>query len=57
VRFLGRWPQLAAVQSVLPLPWKEASTEPVNATAYATRYHSELAGCAARTKVARQGRI
>jgi hypothetical protein len=30
---------VAAVQSVLPLPWKEASAEAVNA--YATRYHSE----------------
>jgi hypothetical protein len=32
---------VAAVQSVLPLPWKEASAEAVNAVAYATRYHSE----------------
>lgn len=32
---------VAAVQSVLPLPWKEASAEAVNAIAYATRYHSE----------------
>jgi len=32
---------VAAVQSVLPLPWKEASTEAVNAVAYATKYHSE----------------
>jgi hypothetical protein len=31
---------VAAVQSVLPLPWKEASAEAVNAIAYATRYHS-----------------
>jgi hypothetical protein len=29
------------VQSVLPLPWKEASAEAVNAIAYATRYHSD----------------
>jgi hypothetical protein len=29
------------VQSVLPLPWKEASAEAVNAVAYATRNHSE----------------
>ena len=27
------------MQSVLPLPWKEASA--VNAVAYATKYHSE----------------
>jgi len=32
---------VAAVQSVLPLPWKEASTEAVNAVAYATEYYSE----------------
>jgi len=32
---------VAAVQSVLPLPWKEASAEAVNAVAYATKYHSE----------------
>jgi hypothetical protein len=32
---------VAAVQSVLPLPWKEASAEAVNAVTYATRYHSE----------------
>jgi hypothetical protein len=32
---------VAAVQEVLPLPWKEASVEAVNAIAYATRYHSE----------------
>jgi hypothetical protein len=32
---------VAAVQSVLPLPWKEASAEAVNAIAYATRYHSD----------------
>jgi hypothetical protein len=32
---------VAAVQSVLPLPWKEASTEAVNAVAYATKYHSD----------------
>jgi hypothetical protein len=25
----------------LPLPWKEASAEAVNAVAYATRYYSE----------------
>jgi hypothetical protein len=30
-----------AVQEVLPLPWKEASAEAVNAVAYATRYYSE----------------
>jgi hypothetical protein len=29
---------VAAVQSVLPLPW---STEAVNAVAYATKHHSE----------------
>jgi hypothetical protein len=32
---------VAAVQTVLPLPWKEASAEAVNAIAYATRYHSD----------------
>src|SRR5689334_5648852 len=32
---------VAAVQSVLPLPWKEASAEAVNAVAYATKYHSD----------------
>jgi len=32
---------VAAVQTVLPLPWKEASAEVVNGVAYATRYHSE----------------
>jgi hypothetical protein len=32
---------VAAVQSVLPLPRKEASAEAVNAVAYATRNHSE----------------
>ena len=32
---------VTAVQSVLPLPWKEASTEAVNAIVYTTKYHSE----------------
>jgi hypothetical protein len=32
---------VAAVQEVLPLPYKEASTEAINAIAYATRHHSE----------------
>ena len=32
---------VAAVQSVLPLSWKDASAETVNAVAYATKYHSE----------------
>jgi hypothetical protein len=32
---------VAAVQTVLPLPWKEASVEAANAVAYATRYHPE----------------
>ena len=32
---------VAAVQEVLPLSWKEASLEAVNAIAYAARYHSE----------------
>ena len=32
---------VAAVQTVLPLPWKEASAEAVNAIAYATRYHPD----------------
>jgi hypothetical protein len=44
---------VAAVQEVLPLPWKEASAEAVNTIVYATRYHSVvLAGCATRSKVA-----
>ena|SRR5262245_32624887 len=30
-----------AVQTVLPLSWKEASVEAVDAIAYATRYHRE----------------
>jgi hypothetical protein len=29
------------VQTVLPLSWKEASAETVNAIAYATRHHTE----------------
>ena len=29
------------VQTVLPLPWNEASVEAVSAVAYATRYHPE----------------
>jgi hypothetical protein len=32
---------VAAVQTVLPLAWKEASVEAANAIAYATRYHPE----------------
>ena len=32
---------VAAVLTVLPLPWKEASAEAVNAVAYATRYLSD----------------
>jgi len=32
---------VAAVQEMLPLPWKEASTEALNTITYATRYHSE----------------
>jgi len=32
---------VAAVRSVLPLSWKEASAEAVNAVAFATKYHSE----------------
>ena len=31
----------AAVQTVLSLPWKEATVEAVNAIAYASRYHSD----------------
>jgi hypothetical protein len=31
---------VAAVQSVLPLSWKEASDEAVNAIAYASREHA-----------------
>jgi len=31
----------AALQAVLPPPWKEASVEVVNAVAYVTRYHPE----------------
>jgi len=34
-------PAVAAVQTVLPLSWKEAGVEAINAIAYATRYHSE----------------
>ena len=46
----------AAVQSVLPLPWKEASAEAVNAVAYATRYHPEWFWRGARhRKVERKG--
>jgi hypothetical protein len=32
---------VAAVQTVLPLSWTEASVEAVNAIANATRYHSD----------------
>jgi hypothetical protein len=32
---------VAAVQTVLPLPWQEASIEAANAVAYAIRYHPE----------------
>ena len=32
---------VAAVRSVLPLSWKEASAEAVDAIAYATNYHSD----------------
>jgi len=32
---------VAAVQSVLSLPWKAASVEAVNAVSYATRNHPE----------------
>jgi hypothetical protein len=32
---------VAAVQTVLPLAWKEASAEAVNAVAYATRHYPE----------------
>jgi len=32
---------VAAVQTVLPLPWQEASIEAANAVAYVTRYHPE----------------
>jgi hypothetical protein len=32
---------VAAVLTVLPLSWKEASAEAVNAVAYVTRYHPE----------------
>ena len=37
---------VAAMQTVLPLPWQEASIEAENAVAYARRYHPEwvLAG-------------
>ena len=35
---------VAAVQTVLPLSWKEASAEAANAIAYATRYHSDWFG-------------
>jgi hypothetical protein len=32
---------VAAVQTVLPLSWKEAGVEAVNAIAFATNYHPE----------------
>jgi len=32
---------VVAVQTVLALPWKEATVEAVNAIAYATRYRSD----------------
>src|SRR5262245_60217369 len=32
---------VAPVQTVLPLPWQEASIEAAKAVAYATRYHPE----------------
>jgi hypothetical protein len=32
---------VAAMQTVFPLPWQEASIEAANAAAYATRYHPE----------------
>src|SRR5262245_21981850 len=32
---------VAAVQAVLPLPWKDASVEAADAVAYATRHHPE----------------
>ena len=32
---------VAAVQSVSPLSWKEASAEAVNVVTYATKFHSE----------------
>jgi hypothetical protein len=40
---------VAAVQSVLPLPWKEASAEAVNAVAYVTRNHPEMVFGGARS--------
>jgi len=32
---------MAVLEALPGLPWKVASAEPVNAIAYATRYHSE----------------
>ena len=32
---------VATVQSMWPVPFREASIEAINAVAYATRYHSE----------------
>jgi len=31
----------AAIQTVLPMPWQEASIDAANAVVYATRYHPE----------------
>jgi len=41
MRRAGASDQESAVQAMLPLSWKEASAEAVNAVAYATRYHWE----------------
>jgi hypothetical protein len=41
LRYGGHEAHEAAVGSVLPLSWKEANVEAVNAIAYATRYHSD----------------
>jgi len=44
----GHEAAVAAVQSVLPLTWKEASADAVNAVAYVTKYHSECCWRGAR---------
>jgi len=40
---------VAAVQTVLSLPWKETSVEAVNAVAHTTHYHSNGFGAAPNT--------
>jgi hypothetical protein len=38
---LVTWKRMRRPSRLLPLPWKEASAEAVNAVAYATKYHCE----------------